>query len=90
MRLDREQVGEREVQPDAEHQQHHADLGELPRQMDVGDEPRCRRAENDPGDEVADQRRQLQPDRDEAEDQRQAERGGDGGDEGEFVRHAGY
>ena len=73
MRSHREQVVEREVQADAEHQQHHADLGELPREVDIGDEARRGRPDEDAGEQIADQRRQLQARRDEAEDQRQAE-----------------
>ena len=84
----RQQVVQREVQADAEHQQHHADLGELARELDVGDEAGRGRADDDAGDEVADQRRQLQPRGDEAHDQREAQGGGDGGDQADVVRHA--
>ena len=61
MRAHRQQVVEREVQPDAEHQQHHADLGELARELDVGDEARRGGPDHDAGEQVADQRRQPQP-----------------------------
>ena len=36
-----QQVVERKMQADAEHQQHHADFGELVRKLDIGDKPRC-------------------------------------------------
>ena len=39
---------EREVQPDAEHQQHHADLGELAGELEIGDEARRGRADEMP------------------------------------------
>ena len=45
----REQVIEREMQPDAEHQQHDADLGQLGGGMHIGDEARRRRADDDAG-----------------------------------------
>ena len=48
------------MQTDAEHQQHHADLGELARQLGVGDEARRGGTNDDAGDQVTDQRRQLQ------------------------------
>ena len=47
------------MQPDAEHHQHHADLGELAGELDVGDEARRGRADDDAGDEIADERRQA-------------------------------
>ena len=40
------------MQAHAEHQQHHADFGELLRESDVGDETRRRRADDDAGDEI--------------------------------------
>ena len=70
----RQQVVEREVQADAEHQQHHADLGQLRGEADVGHEARRGRPDQHAGQQVADQRRQPQPRRDETEHQRQPER----------------
>ena len=87
--LDGEQVVEREMQADAEHQQHHADFGELRGGVDIGNEARCRRADDDAGDEVADQGRQLDAFGNEAEDQRDAETGGQSGNQGDIVFHAG-
>ena len=67
-RAHRQQVGEREVQPDAEHQQHHADLGELRRRAPTSaTKPGVTGPMTMPGEQVADQRRQPQPRRDEAE-----------------------
>ena len=55
----RQQVLEREVQADAEHQQDHADLGELGGER-VGDEARRERADGDAGEQIADDRRQAE------------------------------
>ena len=77
------------MQADAEHQQHDADFRELRGGVEVGDEARCRRADDDAGDKVADQGRQLDAFGDEAEDQGDAEAGGQGGDQGNIVFHAG-
>jgi hypothetical protein len=44
------------VQADAEHEQHHADLGQLPGHGAIGDEPRAERADRDARDKVAHQR----------------------------------
>src|SRR5581483_1108766 len=49
------------MQADAEHQEHHADLGELARQLAVGDESRRRRTDDDARGEVAHQRREPEP-----------------------------
>ena len=77
----REQVVEREVQPDAEHQQHHADLGELLRERTSATKPGVAGPISDAGDQVAHERRQLEPGRDETEHEREPERRGDGGDQ---------
>ena len=49
----RHQVGQREVQAHAEHQQHDADLGQLRGQVHVGDEARGVRADQHAGQQVA-------------------------------------
>jgi hypothetical protein len=54
--LHRQQVAQREVQADAEHQQDHADLGQLRRERLVGDEARRERADHYAREQVADQR----------------------------------
>src|SRR5262245_66341156 len=76
------------MQTNTEHQQHHTDLGELLRQVEVGDETGRRRTDDDPGDQVAEQGRKLEAYRDEAQDQREPERGGNRGDQGDAVVHA--
>ena len=58
---DREQVGERKMQAGAEHQQDDADLGQLARQVLVGDVARRERPDEDAGHQVADQRREPNP-----------------------------
>jgi hypothetical protein len=75
------------VQSHPEHQQHHADLGELPREREVGHEAGGGRTDQHARDEVADQRRQAQPHRDEAEQQRDAEGGRQRGDQRDVVAH---
>jgi hypothetical protein len=84
---DRQQVLERQVQADAEHQQDHADFGELAGQLDIGNEARRARTDYDPGDEVADQWRHLEPRCREPGEHRQSERRGDGRQQADFVRH---
>ena len=59
--LHRDEVLEREIEPDAEHQEHDADLGKLEGQLDIGHEAWRMRADDDARDQVADQRRHLQP-----------------------------
>ncbi len=56
-----EQVLQREMQADAEHQQDDADLGELAAQAPVGDEAGRVGTDEHAGDEIADERRQPQP-----------------------------
>ena len=73
---DRQQIFDVKLQTDAEHQQDHADFGELLRQRAVGDEARRVRPDDDAGDEIADNRRQPQPLRDEAADQRRDQAAG--------------
>ena len=58
--LHRHQVLQREMQADAEHQQDHADLGQLRRQGLVGDEAGRERPDHDAREQVAHQRRQPQ------------------------------
>jgi hypothetical protein len=75
------------VQTDAEHQQHHADLGEFAGNLDVRDEPRGRRANQHPGQQIADQRRNSEPDGEEAEHESEAQTGGHGGYQRQPVVH---
>ena len=68
---------EREVQADAEHQQHDADLRELPARLDVGDEARRGGTDDDARDQIADEGRQTQPDGEEATDEGEGEADGE-------------
>ena len=87
----RQQVVDREVQADAEHQQHHADLGELARRCSASaTKPGVAGPIDDAREQVADQRRQAQPGRDEAEDQRQREAGGERGDQADGMGQGGF
>jgi hypothetical protein len=83
----REKVREREVQPDAEHQQDDADLSQLQRQSLVGHVPWRERPDQDAGDEVADQRREAQAVGQGPEQEGQAEAHDDGSDERRVMRH---
>lgn len=56
----RPQIGEREPEADAEHQQHDADVGELRGERGVADKPRRVRADRDAGQQIAEQRRLTQ------------------------------
>ena len=58
---DREQFLDVELEPDAEHQQDDADLGELLGEVPVGDEAGRRRPHDDPGEEIADDGREPEP-----------------------------
>ena len=64
-----EQLLEVEVQADAEHQQDDADLGELVRQVLVGDEARRLRPDDEAGEEVADDGREAEAERHVAADE---------------------
>ena len=64
------EVPEREVQADAEHQQDHAELGELTDGLRIAPESRRERPQRDARDEVADDRRQPDTPGQQAADQR--------------------
>jgi hypothetical protein len=83
-----EQVVEREMHSDAEHEQHHADLGQLARELDVRDEARRGRADRDAREQIPDQHRQPQTRGHDTEDQREAERGRDRRDQRDAMGHA--
>ena len=68
-----EQLVQVKLQPDAEHQENHADLRQLLGERAVRDEARRVWTDQDPGEQVADDRRQADALRDEAQDQRRAE-----------------
>lgn len=75
------------MQPYAEHEEHHADSGELPGELGIGDEARREGAGQDARDEIADERGQPQLDRTKAHHQRERKRGREGGDEFDAVGH---
>jgi hypothetical protein len=62
------------MQADAEHQQHHADLGKLACNVDIRDKARRAGPDQDTRREVADERRHLQTRGHESEHQGKAER----------------
>ncbi len=77
----RQKVAEREMQADAEHQQDHADLGELIGDVLVGDKSRRERPDDDAGQQIAHQRRDFQPLRHRTEREGEDEAGHQRGDE---------
>ena len=81
------EVGEGEMQADAEHQQDDAHFGKLAGQFAVGDEAEGIGPDQDAGDEVADQRRQPQAIGDQAEDEGIGERRRDRGNQGRLGVH---
>jgi hypothetical protein len=83
-----EEVGDREVDADPEHQQDDADLGKLLREAGVGDESWRVGADDDSRQQVADQRRETEPRGGQPEHERQANARGDRGYEGRIMRHA--
>ena len=85
MRFHRQEIVEREVQAHTEHEQHHADFGELPGQFDVRDEPRGAGADRNAREQVAHERWHPQAGSDVAQDHGETETRGDGGDEADGV-----
>src|SRR6185437_9360394 len=75
------------MQPDAEHQQDHPDLGELERQSLIDDKSWRERADDDAGEEISHQRRQFEPMGNRAQYEGEAEAEDDRGDEGRLKRH---
>jgi hypothetical protein len=84
---DREQVFERKMQSNAEHQEDHADLGELVRNPLVGDIARGERADEDAGDEITDKRGKPQPLCQHAEAECEHQRNHDRRDQRSVMRH---
>ena len=77
-----EQILQRKMQADAEHQQDHADLGQLERKLVVGNEARRIGPDQHAGEQVADKRRHPQPVRNRAEHEGKSEAEDDGGHQG--------
>ena len=84
---DRQQIVEREMEPDAEHQQNDADLGELVGDVLVGDIAGRERPDQDAGEQIADQRRELEAMHQYAQGEGEHEADGEGGNERWHVRH---
>ena len=70
---DGQQIRQREVQPDAEHEQDHADLGQLRGEVRIGHESRRERTDHDPGHQEPGDGCDTQPVRDQAEHERRDE-----------------
>ncbi len=83
----RQEVAEREVDPDAEHQQDHPEFGEFGRDRGIGDEPGRERADDDAREDVADDLGQPQTPSDETADERGSQADRDGGDQNGLVVH---
>ena len=75
------------MKADAEHQQHDADLGQLARDRDIGNEARRRRADQHASEHVAGKRRQACSRSEESEHERETERRSERGDERRAVAH---
>jgi hypothetical protein len=75
------------MEADTEHQEDHADLGQLVGQALVGDVSGRERADQDAGKEVADERRKAQPMRQHPECEREHQGNHNGRDQRRVVRH---
>src|SRR5262249_20371101 len=85
---DSQQIVDRKMEADTEHQQHHADFGELIRKLNIGDKPGCGWANDNAGNEVTYQGGQLYPGGDKTHNQRQSQGGSDRGDQSNVMRHS--
>ena len=77
---DRHQIFKRKMQADREHQQNHADFGQLVGKRLIGDEPRRKGTDDDTGEQITDQRRHAQSVRRQPENKSQCEADSDNGD----------
>ena len=75
------------MEPHPEHQQDHAEFGELGRDLAVGDIPRSKGPDQDAGEQVARDRRDLQPVRQSPHGEGRHKAGDDRGDERRMVEH---
>ena len=82
-----QQILEREMEADAEHQQDHAELGELARKLGIGDNAGGERTRRDAGQQIANQRRHPEAIGDSAENECQHQTRHDRCDQGCIVRH---
>ncbi len=85
--LDGQQLTDREVDPDPEHQEDHAELGELRGDARIRGEARGERSQEHAGDDVADDRGQPEAAGDEAADEGGRQAHGDRGDQNGLVVH---
>src|SRR6266513_656357 len=69
------------MQPDTEHQEDHADIGELQREPRITDEAWCERPYRNTGHQIARDRRDFQPVRDRAEHESKSDADDDHRDE---------
>ena len=76
------------MQPDPEHQQHHADLGQLGGNLQVGNETGRRGADDDSRQQIANECRHAQTLGNHTEDQGDAETGCQCRNQGNVVLHA--
>ena len=84
---DLHEVVVRELDADAEHQQDHADLGELECDFGVRGEAWRERPDHDSGEQIPDDRRETETSRDERPDQGRGQSDRDRRDEGGLVGH---
>ncbi len=73
MLTDLPEIAEREVEPDAEHQEDHTEFGQLLNGADVAGNPRREGTERDASEKVADDGGQAKPPRDDAAGERVAQ-----------------
>jgi hypothetical protein len=85
--LHRDQVAQREMQADAEHQKNDADIGQLLHQPDIGDEAGGERPDGDARQQIAEQGRQLETVRERAKDEGEAKAPDKNGYERRGVMH---
>jgi hypothetical protein len=75
------------VRPNTEHEQNHADFGELRGELTICDEARRKRPDDDTGDQITSERREPRAQRDESQQECQRQPDGKGGDQCRFGRN---
>ncbi len=83
----RHQVFQRKMQPNPEHEENNADLGQLEREPGVGDEPGGKRPDQHPGKQIARDRRNSEAMRQRPHQERDAKARDDSADQGGVMRH---
>src|SRR3954451_328153 len=84
---DGQEVLQREVQPDAEHEQDDTNFGELWRQGLISNKPRRERSDQNPCHKISDKRREPEAVGEHAADESKPETSNDGGNQGRVMRH---